>query len=288
MIDGSSILITGGTGAFGNAFVYHLLSLETPPRRIVIYSRGEYRQFLMAQELRPLDTKECLRFMIGDVRDRDRLRRALEGVEIVVHAAALKRIEVGYYNPLEMKKTNIDGAANLIEASQDAGVKKVVALSSDKAFEPVSPYGLSKALAESIFLAANNTRGWEGPIYSVCRYGNVWNSTGSVVPIWRKMKADGLDTVPVTDPDCTRFFMRMNEAVELVLQTIKTPEEGKINIPTLPAYRLGDLAEAMEVKIKITGLPDYEKMHESMSKGNSSEHARRMNVSELKEELRNG
>lgn len=280
-----SVLITGGSGAFGRAFTRYLLSLGEPPRRIVIYSRGEVRQFEMAQEFNGIDTRTALRFLIGDVRDRDRLRRALDGIQVVVHAAALKRIEVGNYNPIEVVKTNVGGAINLIEAAQDAGVKKVVALSSDKAFEPVSPYGTSKALAESVFLAANNTMGWKGPRFAVTRYGNVWNSTGSVVPVWKKLIKDGADEVPVTDPECTRFFMRMNEAVTLVVDTISSMKGGEIAIPTLPAFRLGDLAEAMGVKMRITGLPAWEKAHESMSDGNSSDKARRMSVQELVDEL---
>lgn len=282
-----SVLISGGSGAFGNAFVSHLLSLDKKPDRIVVYSRGEHRQFLMSQTMPP-EHQWRLRFMIGDVRDRDRLRRALEGIDVVVHAAALKRIEVGHYNPMEMVKTNVGGAINIIEAAQDAGVKKVVALSSDKAFQPVSPYGTSKALAESIFIAANNITGWKGPRFSICRYGNVWNSTGSVVPIWRAMIAKGEKTVPVTDPDCTRFFMKMQEAVDLVMSTIATMKGGEIAIPTLPAYRLGDLAEAMGVGIRITGLPAWEKKHESMALGNSSDAAKMMTVEELKEELSHG
>lgn len=276
-----SILITGGSGAFGNAMTQYLLT-ETGAERIVVYSRGEYRQFLMSQELAPLNMVDRLRFMIGDVRDRDRLRRAMEGVDVVIHAAALKRIEVGNYNPIEMVKTNVGGAINVIEAAQDARVKKVVALSSDKAFRPVSPYGTSKALAESVFLAANNTTGNYGPKFSVCRYGNVWASTGSVVPIWRGMKARGLDTVPVTDPECTRFFMRMSEAVDLVMNTINSSIVGELAIPRLPAYRLGDLASAMEMNIKVTGLPAWEKLHESMNEELHSDDARRMTVEELK------
>lgn len=279
-----SILITGATGAFGNAFTRTLLAKGIP--RIVCFSRGEYRQFLMSQELAAFDNGQ-LRFMIGDVRDRDRLRRAMEGVEVVVHAAALKRIEVGHYNPLEMVKTNINGAANIIEAAHDAGVKKVVALSSDKAFQPVSPYGLSKALAETIFLAANNTRGKHGPRHAVCRYGNVWGSTGSVVPIWQKMIANGAMVVPVTDPDCTRFFMRMEGSIKLVLDVISTMP-STIAIPILPAYRLGDLANAMGVSIDVRGLPPWEKKHESMEDGNSSDQARRMTVDELRQELCSG
>ncbi len=277
------VLVTGGSGTFGQAFIKRLLTYDM--KRIVVYSRGEYQQFLMSQALIPLDVNQSLRFMIGDVRDVDRLKRAMNGIDVVVHAAALKRIEVGHYNPIEMVKTNVGGAINVIEAAQDAGVEKVVALSTDKAFQPVSPYGATKALAESIFLTANNTTGWRGPKFSVCRYGNVWGSTGSVVPIWKAMIKSGADTVPVTDPDCTRFFMRMSEAVDLVIRTIDNTQIGELAIPTLPAYRLGDLAEAMGVKINVTGLPSWEKRHESMTHGNSSDLARRMSVDELKEVL---
>lgn len=209
----------------------------------------------------------------------------MEDIEVVIHAAALKRIEVGFYNPLEVKKTNIDGAANVIEAATDAGVKKVVALSTDKAFQPISPYGTSKAFSESLFLAANNSRGARGPLFSVCRYGNVWNSTGSVVPLWRAILRTS-DTVPVTDPECTRFYMTMDEAVQLVLNTAETMRGGEIKIPVLPAYRLGDLAEAMGAKMQVLGLPVWEKRHESMGDGNSSDTARRMSVAELREALR--
>ncbi len=276
-----SILITGGTGAFGSAFTERLLKNDLASR-ICIYSRSEYLQFCMRQKF---NDDPRLRFMIGDVRDRLRLTRAMEGVDTVVHAAALKRIEVGHYNPLEMVKTNVMGAANVIEAAHDAGVKKVVALSTDKAFQPVSPYGQTKALAESMFLAANNSTGEDGPRFAITRYGNVWGSTGSVGPVWRAMLEDGEDAVPVTDPDCTRFFMTMSEAVELVLQTIWTMKGGEISIPELPAYRLGDLAAAMETKFFITGLPDYEKRHESMNEKLCSATARRMSIEELRAAL---
>lgn len=242
----------------------------------------------MHQELSHLDDGGRLRFFIGDVRDRDRLRRAMEGIDIVIHAAALKRIEVGHYNPIEMVKTNVDGAINVIEAAQDAGVKRVVALSSDKAFQPVSPYGFSKAMAESLFLAANNTSGWSGPRFAVCRYGNVWRSTGSVVPAWEALIAQGKTEVPVTDPDCTRFFMRMEQAVDIVLRATTDPDVHSIKIPKLPAFRLGDLAAAMGVKMKVTGLPAWEKMHEGMSADNTSDKAPRMSVTELMLELNNG
>lgn len=281
-----SILITGGSGAFGTACAKRLLT-NADNSRIVIFSRGEHRQADLHRELSDIDpsTAYRMRFFIGDVRDRDRLRRAMRDIDIVIHAAALKRIEVGAYNPLEVKRTNIDGAANVIEAAMDAGVHKVIALSSDKAYQPVSPYGTSKAFAESLFLAANNTRGNDGPIFAVVRYGNVWRSTGSVVPTWEKILLAS-DTVPVTDPDCTRFFMTMDQAVDLVLQTSATMRGGEVAIPTLPAYRLGDLAEAMGARMNIRGLPAFEKRHESMSADNSSETARRMSVAELRARLK--
>jgi len=281
-----SVLITGGSGAFGTACTKRLLTIDRGLNRIVVFSRGEHRQAEMFRELTSPEYPAAwrLRFFIGDVRDRDRLRRAMEGIEVVIHAAALKRIEVGAYNPLEVKKTNIDGAANVIEAATDSDVGRVIALSSDKAFEPVSPYGTSKAFAESLFLAANNTRGNNGPIFAVVRYGNVWCSTGSVVPTWRKI-LETSDTVPVTDPECTRFFMTMDEAVSLVLDTAETMQGGEIAIPELPAYRLGDLAEAMGAKMDVRGLPLYEKRHESMGAGNSSDQARRMSVDELRRAL---
>ena len=275
----NNVLISGGTGAFGQAFTRYLLK-HFEPSRIVIYSRNEFNQHLMAAAL--AEHHKRLRFMIGDVRDRDRMRRALHGIDTVIHAAALKRIEVGHYNPIEMVKTNIYGAVNLIEATQDEGVKKVILLSSDKAFQPVSPYGLSKAMAESLFMAANNIRGWEGPSYSICRYGNVWNSTGSVVPVWKRMLAEGCTSVPVTDPDCTRFYMKMDEAIELVMKTYREMKGGEVYVPTLPAYRLGDLAEAMGARMSVKGLPAWEKKHESMAAGNSSDTAERMSVDALK------
>ena len=209
----------------------------------------------------------------------------MHGVDVVVHAAALKRIEVGAYNPIEMSKTNIDGAVNVIEAAQDADVKKVVFLSSDKAHHPVSAYGLSKAMAECLFIAANNTVPADGPRFAVTRYGNVWNSNGSVVPTWRRLIESGAKAVPVSSLDVTRFFMTIDEAVDLVLDTVAHMKGGELAIPTLPAYRLGDLVNAMGVRAIIKGLPSFEKKHEAMSEGNNSEYARRMTVDELREKL---
>lgn len=288
-----SVLITGGSGAFGTALCNRLLR-DSDAMRVVVFSRSEHRQADLARELGVWPTASWrMRYFIGDVRDRDRLRRAMDGIDVVIHAAALKRIEVGNYNPLEVKKTNIDGAANVIEAATDAGVGRVIALSTDKAYQPISPYGTSKAFAESLFTAANNTRGNNGPWFSIVRYGNVWNSTGSVVPTWRAIIAKGFDnlgqggwsTVPVTNPECTRFFMRMDEAVDLVLMAARPFDGAEFVIPQLPAYRLGDLAEAMGVQMDIRGLPSWEKLHESMGPGNCSETARRMTVQELKEAL---
>lgn len=267
-----SVLITGGTGSFGRAFSERLLQDKTI-ERIAILSRGELAQAEMAAG------NSRLRFFIGDVRDRDRLRRAFDGIDVVVHAAALKRIEVGFYNPTEMVQTNINGAINVIEAAMDAGVKKVVALSTDKAWQPISPYGQTKALAETLFRNAYKASG--GPLFAVTRYGNVWNSRGSVVPRWREMLKTS-ETVPVTDPEATRFYMTMSEAVDLVLNTIRTMKGGELNIPKLPAYRLADLAEAMGAKMKVIGLPEYEKRHEGMCDGNTSDKARRLTVTELR------
>ncbi len=278
-----SVLVTGGSGAFGTAFARRLLA-DPSVERIAIYSRGEYRQAMMAREMAEDDPSSKLRFMIGDVRDKDRLRRAMRGVDTVVHAAALKRIETANYNPDELVRTNVVGTQNVIDAAMDAGVSTAVFLSTDKAYQPISPYGHSKALAECMFLAANNMRGNQGPRFVSTRYGNVWRSTGSVVPMWESILI-GDDTVPVTDPECTRFFMTMDEAVALVLKAIaELPSD--VLIPTLPAYRLGDLAEAMGAKMDVRGLPSWEKRHESMGPGNSSDKARRMTVAELREALR--
>ena len=278
-----SVLVTGGSGYFARGFVKHLLDNNLSDR-VCIYSRGEWAQAQMREWLK--DDPRC-RWFIGDVRDLQRLRRAMEGIEIVIHAAALKRIEVGKYNPEEMTKTNINGAINVVEAAHDASVDKVVFLSTDKAWQALSPYGQSKALAESIFLQANNTRGVSGPIFAACRYGNVWRSTGSLVPRWESMIVAGAKKVPVTDPACTRFFMTRQEAVELVMNTIERMEGGELVIPTwLPAYRVGDLAMAFGVGMEVIGLPEWEKLHEGMTDGVTSDLARRMTVEELKKAIK--
>lgn len=277
-----SVLITGGSGFLGRGLVRRLLDLGA--ERVCVYSRGEYAQHLMRQEFAG---EPRIRWFIGDVRDVDRLTEAMHSIDLVIHAAALKRVEVGHYNPEEVVKTNVDGARNVVKAARLAGVQKVVGISTDKAFEPLNnnPYGLSKAAAECILLGANATRGWNGPVFSVVRYGNVWCSTGSIVPVWRSLVARGSTSVPVTDPDCTRFFMLREEAVELVLDTARTMRGGECNIPDLPAYRVGDLAEAFGLPMNVLGLGEFEKLHESMGPGNTSDRARRMTVDDLRAAL---
>lgn len=273
-----SILVTGASGSFGRAFCRFLLQ-HNLAERVCVFSRGEHAQAAMRVDL---NDDPRLRFFIGDIRDCARLARAMQGVDLVVHAAALKRIEVGRYNPEEMVKTNILGALNVVEAARLTGVRKVVALSSDKAFQPVSAYGTSKLMMEQLVLAANEGSGEHGPIFTVTRYGNVWGSAGSVLPRWLDMIKQGAEAVPVTDPECTRFMMSMQEAVELVMGAAVWGKRGDIAVPTLPAYRLGDLADALGVGMRVIGLPRHEKLHESMDQGNSSDAARRLSVPELR------
>lgn len=272
-------LITGGTGYFGTAFTRALL--ERGAVRVCVLSRSEYRQAEMRQAF---GNEPRLRFFVGDVRDLDRLERAMHGIENVVHAAALKRVEVGEYDSAEMAKTNVLGTMNVIEAATRARVRRVVGLSSDKACEPVNCYGASKLVGEKLLLAANNARGHDGPIFAAVRYGNVAGSTGSVIPIWRREIEQGR-TVTLTHPDATRFWMHVDEAVRLVMHTLRTMEGGELAIPDLPAYRLQDLALAMGAHFHITGLRPGEKMHESMRPGESSLDARRMSIEELQRKL---
>lgn len=274
-----SILITGGTGSFGTAFVKFLLA-ETNIQRICVFSRGEHAQAALRDAV---GDNPLVRYMVGDVRDLARLTRACRGVDAVVHAAALKRIEVGAYNPDEMVKTNVLGTMNVIEAAVNAGVKYVVGLSSDKAFEPCSPYGQSKALGESLLLAANHMQGKTK--FACTRYGNVTGSQGSVIPKWLALAKAGKD-ISLTNPECTRFHMTMNEAVNLVWDVLILMRGGELAIPpALPAYRMGDLATVISaaygVWVHITGLPQFEKLHESMSADLCSKDARRLTLEEL-------
>lgn len=277
-----SILVTGGTGTFGRAFVRYLLD-NTEIERICIYSRGEHSQAELYSYMSGFQRARC-RFFIGDVRDRQRLTRAAHGCRWIVHAAALKRIEVGHYNPQEMVKTNVLGSMNVLEAAQDVHASKVILISSDKAYQPVSAYGQSKALAESLFIAANHQVGDSGPQFSVVRYGNVWKSAGSFIPKWKDMIAKGALSVPVTDPECTRFFMTVEEACALVMKTLYR-RGGELVVPDLPAYRIGDVVDAMGVRPNVTGLPRWEKLHESMDDDHCSLTAPRMSVEEIRQWL---
>ncbi len=275
-----SYLVTGGSGFLGRGLARALLKREDVAR-ICLYSRGEHQQAVARSILH--DPAGKLRWMIGDVRDLSRLRWAMQGIDIVIHAAALKRIEVGAYAPSEMVMTNVMGTMNVIDAAAYCKVKKVIYVSSDKAWKPVSPYGQTKATAECLILSAAVER--RGPIYAACRYGNVAGSTGSVIPTWREILKRA-NTVPVTDPNATRFWMTREEAVDLVLSTADEMRGGELKIPTLPAYRLGDLAEAMGAEMRIIGLPEHEKLHEGMRDGLTSDIAPRLSVPDLRERLR--
>lgn len=282
-----SVLITGGTGFLGRALVCRLLTMPEA-ERICIYSRDEAKQAAMRAQI--ADPHERLHWFIGDVRDQPRLRRAMSGIDVVIHAAALKRVEVGEYNPAEMVKTNVLGTMNVIDAAFDAAPgqaqrpRHVVYVSSDKACQPLNAYGASKLMGEKLILASNNVRGREGPIFSAVRYGNVAGSTGSVIPTWRARQQSN-EMITITDPDATRFWMRIDEAVDLVLSVAESENGGKLYVPELPAYRLGDLAEAMDIRmpIKFTGLQKGEKLHERMLEdGPTSEEVRRMTINEIR------
>lgn len=274
-----SILITGGSGFLGHALARRLLKEWG---RVCIYSRDEHKQAKMFEEM---EGHPNLRMFIGDVRDRQRLTWAMRGVDVVIHAAALKRIETGHYNPSEMTKTNVLGTMNVIEAAIAADVQRVVGVSTDKAYQPVSAYGLSKAMGEDLLLASNNTVGLAGPRFTVCRFGNVSCSTGSVIPKWRDLISRG-QSIYITDPGATRFWMTVDQAVDLVLKAI-TSEEATM-IPELPAYRLADLAMALGVapeKVNVVRLQPWEKKHETLRPGLSSDTAPRMTIAELRKAL---
>lgn len=282
-----SILITGGTGSFGQAFVRFLLANPSKIERICIFSRGEHAQAALRDAI---GDNPLVRYMVGDIRDSQRLTRACSGVDTIIHAAALKRIEVGAYNPDEMVKTNVLGTMNVIEAAHVAGVKRVVGLSTDKAYQPVSPYGQSKALAESLMLAANNMYGSRGPKFAVTRYGNIWNAQGSVVPKWLAL-VERRVPIQVTNPDCTRFYMTIDEAIGMVWDLANTYHNGLFIPDRLPAYRVGDLAQAFAevfgILVKETGLPEFEKLHESMNEQLCSKDARRYTKDDLVRILQN-
>jgi UDP-N-acetylglucosamine 4,6-dehydratase/5-epimerase len=261
MLKNASILITGGTGSFGRAFVRRLLTHEKPAR-IVIFSRDELKQYEMEQELRD----PCLRFFIGDVRDADRLERAMSGVDFVVHAAALKQVPVAEYNPMECIKTNVHGAQNVIDAALANGVKRVVALSTDKAANPINLYGASKLVSDKLFVAANNIAGGHPTRFSVVRYGNVVGSRGSVVPFFRKLIADGARELPITDERMTRFWITLPQGVAFVLKSFERMFGGETFVPKIPSANIIDLAEAIAPGLprRVVGIRPGEKLHEVM------------------------
>ncbi len=263
MLNNKTILITGGTGSFGKCFTKYVLT-HYEPKKIIIYSRDEFKQWLMADEFKEYENK--LRFFIGDVRDVERLRRACEGVDYIIHAAALKQVPACEYNPNEAIKTNIHGAMNVIDAALDSGVHKVVALSTDKAVNPVNLYGGTKLVSDKLFVAANAYAGTKDINFSIVRYGNVAGSRGSVIPVFHKLIKEGKTEMPVTDVRMTRFWISLTQGVELVIKALTEAKGGETFISKIPSFKVTDLAEAMlpGCTIKETGIRPGEKLHEIM------------------------
>jgi len=261
MFDDKSILITGGTGSFGRQYVRTILE-RYQPRRLVIYSRDELKQYEMQQEF----DQDCMRYFIGDVRDRDRLTQAFYGVDTVIHAAALKQVPAAEYNPMECIKTNIHGAENVIQASLANDVEKIIALSTDKAANPINLYGATKLASDKLFVAANNFVGTHPTRFAVVRYGNVVGSRGSVVPFFRKQVESGADHLPITDVKMTRFWITLQQGVDFVLTNFGRMQGGEIFVPKIPSVKVVDLATAMAPKLphKVIGIRPGEKLHEVM------------------------
>lgn len=266
MLDGKSILITGGTGSFGKKFIKTILETYTEIERIVIYSRDEFKQFMMSNMPEFKKHADKLRFFIGDVRDKERLYRALEGIDFVVHAAALKQVPSCEYNPFEAVKTNIMGAANIIDACIDKKVKRVVALSTDKACAPVNLYGATKLCSDKLFIQGNAYSGPSGTKFSVVRYGNVAGSRGSVIPFFQELVANGAKELPITDMKMTRFWLKLEQAVEMVLEALEHMHGGELFVKKIPSMHMPDLAKAIAPELKITeiGIRPGEKIHECM------------------------
>lgn len=264
MLNGKTVLITGGTGSFGNCFVDYILKYYTP-KKIIIYSRDEFKQFHMANKLKKYES--LMRFFIGDVRDKERLLRALDGVDYVVHAAALKQVPSCEYNPIEAVRTNIDGAMNVVNAVLDTpSVKRVVALSTDKAVNPVNLYGGTKLVSDKLFIAANAYSGFQKARFSVVRYGNVAGSRGSVIPLFKQIIEEGGKELPITDYRMTRFWISLEQGVELVLKALKEAKGGETFISRIPSFKVVDLAQAMmpDCMMPEVGVREGEKLHEIM------------------------
>lgn len=272
MLNGKTVLVTGGTGSFGNAFTKYVLD-NYDPKKIIVYSRDEYKQFVMRNKFRKLgeqagkDYDDKLRFFIGDVRDESRFRRALAGgVDYIIHAAALKQVPACEYNPMEAVKTNIDGAMNVINSALDCGVEKVVALSTDKAVNPVNLYGGTKLVSDKLFVAANAYRGESGTTFSVVRYGNVAGSRGSVIPFFKNLIDNGATELPITDFRMTRFWISLEEGIQLVVKALAEAHGGETFISKIPSFKVTDLATAMAPNAKQVevGIREGEKLHECM------------------------
>lgn len=268
MLDNKTILVTGGTGSFGKNFIGTVLK-QYKPKKLIIFSRDELKQFEMREEF-PDSGDSIIRYFIGNVRDKDRLYRAFEGVDYVVHAAALKQVPAAEYNPLEAIKTNVDGAANVIDAAIFCNVKKVIALSTDKAASPINLYGATKLCSDKLFVAANRYVGAHDTKFSVVRYGNVMGSRGSVIPFFKKLKKTG--TLPITDERMTRFWLTLDRAVQFVIDNFKIMNGGEIFIPKIPSMNIMDLAKAIapECNHKIVGIRPGEKLHEVMISGDDT------------------
>ncbi len=258
------ILMTGGTGSFGHQFVQAMID-HYKPKKLIIFSRDELKQYEMAQQF-PESKYPFMRYFIGDIRDYSRLEMALRGVDIVIHAAAMKHVPIAEYNPFECVHTNVIGAENIVRASLRNGVSKVMALSTDKAVSPINLYGASKLAAEKIFVAANNIRGSDPTIFSVVRYGNVVGSRGSVVPFFKKLILEGATSLPITDNEMTRFWITLSQGVDFVLSNLALMQGGEIFIPKIPSMKMTDLVDAIHTGIKthVIGIRPGEKLHEWM------------------------
>ncbi len=267
MFEDKNILITGGTGSFGKNFIEMTLKSYTP-NKIIVYSRDEYKQDLLRNYIARVypDKMEHVRFFIGDVRDKDRLYRAFRGVDYVVHAAAMKQVPACEYNPFEAIKTNIHGAQNIIDAAIDCGVKKVVALSTDKAVNPINLYGGTKLVSDKLFISANSYSGMNGTVFSVVRYGNVAGSRGSVIPFFKSLIENGVTELPITDFNMTRFWITLSQGVQLVYKALEEAVGGETYISKIPSFKIVDLAKAMlpQCTMKEVGIREGEKIHEVM------------------------
>lgn len=269
MFHNKSIMITGGTGSFGKKYTETLLKYHQP-KKIIIFSRDELKQFEMQQQY----NDECMRYFIGDVRDKERLNRAMRGVDYVIHAAAMKQVPAAEYNPMECVKTNIDGAENVIDAALNNDVEKVIALSTDKAANPINLYGATKLASDKIFVAANNISGGHSTIFSVVRYGNVVGSRGSVLPYFQKLIDQGTDHLPITHNEMTRFWISLEQGVNFVLKNFERMFGGEIFVPKIPSIRIPDLATAVDANMpqKEIGIRPGEKLHEIMCPADDSYH----------------